>query len=165
MRQLMMVAALLVSTTALAMPWQRIEPGKSTREEVITQFGTPTRVLQSGGKEVLAYLDKEAIRGTRETIFRVDPEDNVVERIDVFPGPVVDKEGIENTYGRACPAGGPAPKEPCYVKRLTDDFRTYFHYKKLGMAVFFKEDGNTVFSLVFQAEKPAKATRTEVGAP
>ena len=58
------------------------------------------------------------------------------------------------------PAGQPAaPKHADvwahYTKKLTEDFRTYFLYAKLGMAVFFNEDGKTVHSFIFQTQKAA----------
>jgi hypothetical protein len=160
MRRLMMLAAVLIASAAVAKPWQGMEPGASTREDVTKKFGEPSKVLASNGKNVLVYNGKEAIKGATEAHFRVDPQSNIVERIDVFPAAVIDKDTVESTYGKACP-GGSFPKdsgkgEACYVKRLTDDLKPYFHYKKLGVVVFFKEEGNAVFSFVFQPDKPAK---------
>ena len=74
---------------------------------------------------------------------------------DVFPGPVIDKESVESTYGNACPAGK-APAGPCYQKKLTDDFRTYMLYAKLGLAVFLNEDGKTVHSFIFTPQPAGK---------
>ena len=99
---------------------------------------------------------KEAIKGTTEAQFKVDPKTKIVERIDVFPGPVIDKETIEGSYGPACP-NGPPPATPCFVKKVTDDFRTYYQYSKLGLAIFFKEDGKTVHSFIFTPVAPASA--------
>ena len=62
MRQLTMVAALLVASIAGAKPWQGIELGSSEREEVTKKFGEPTKVIQSNGKDVLVYVGKEAIK-------------------------------------------------------------------------------------------------------
>lgn len=149
-RALLLLLAL--SPGALAKPWHGIEPGVSKKDEVVKKFGTPTKSLTSGGKEVLAYLQKQAIKGTKQAQFRVDPSTQVVERIDVFPGPVIDREAIEGSYGPACAKGAPTAA-PCYVKKVTDDFRTYFHYPELGLAVFFNEDGKTVHSLIFQPQK------------
>ena len=33
-----------------------------------------------------------------------------------------------------------------WAKKITDDFKTYLVYPKLGLAIFLKEDGKTVFS-------------------
>lgn len=155
MRTLALVAVLVAALPAFAKPWQGIEPGASKREEVIQKFGEPSRVVTTDGKEIIAYFGKEAIKGTTQAQFRVDPASKVVERIDVFPGPVIDRDTIENNYGPACPSG-PAPAAPCFVKKLTDDFRTYYLYSKLGLAIFFNEDGKTVQSFIFTTLKAAK---------
>lgn len=155
MRTLAVVALLLAALPAAAKPWQGIEPGVSKREDVIKKFGEPSRSMTQDGKEVIAYLGKEAIKGTAQAQFKVDPGTQMVERIDVFPGPVIDKETIENSYGAACPSG-PMPATPCYLRKLTDDFRTYFLYPKLGLAIFFNEDGKTVQSFIFTTQKAAK---------
>ncbi|WP_224361936.1 hypothetical protein [Hyalangium versicolor] len=154
MRTLAVVAVLIAAVPALAKPWQGIEPGVSKRDEVIQKFGEPSRVV-AGEKEIIAYFGKEAIKGTTQAQFKVDTATKLVERIDVFPGPVIDKETIENSYGPACP-NGPAPANPCFVKKVTDEFRTYYLYSKLGLAIFFKEDGKTVHSFIFTTLKAAK---------
>ena len=153
MRTLAVVAVLIAAVPAIAKPWQGIEPGVTKREEVIQKFGEPSRVV-AGDKEVIAYFGKEAIKGTTQAQFKVDTASKVVERIDVFPGPVIEKEAIENSYGPACP-NGPAPANPCFVKKVTDEFRTYYLYPKLGLAIFFNEDGKTVQSFIFQSQKSA----------
>ncbi|XXF75538.1 hypothetical protein P2318_21030 [Myxococcaceae bacterium GXIMD 01537] len=153
MRTLALVTV-LAAVPALAKPWQGIDPGVSKREEVIKKFGEPSRTVTTDGKEILAYFEKEAIKGTSQAQFKVDPTTKLVERIDVFPGPVIDKATIEDTYGGACPAGK-QPPSPCYLKKLTDDFRTYFLYSKLGLAIFFNEDGKTVHSFIFTPVKGA----------
>lgn len=149
------VAAVAVCLPASAKPWQGIEPGSSKKEDVVKKFGEPSRTMTQDGKEILAYFSKEAIKGTTQTQFKVDPATQLVERIDVFPAPVIEKDTIENSYGAACPAGA-MPATPCYLRKLTDDFRTYFLYVKLGVAIFFNEDGKTVQSFVFTTPKAAK---------
>lgn len=155
MRTLAVVALLLAALPAAAKPWQGIEPGVTKREEVIQKFGEPSRVVANTDKETIAYFGKEAIKGTTQAQFKVDTATKVVERIDVFPGPIIDKETIENSYGPACPSG-PAPANPCYLKKMTEEFRTYFLYPKLGLAIFFNEDGKTVHSFIFTTLKAAK---------
>jgi hypothetical protein len=155
LRTLAISAVLLFALPAAAKPWQGIEPGVSKREEVIQKFGEPSRVVTTDNKEVIAYFGKEAIKGTNQAQFKVDTATKLVERIDVFPGPVIDKETIENSYGPACPSGA-APASPCYVKKMTDEFRTYYLYQKLGLAIFFNEDGKTVHSFIFTTLKAAK---------
>lgn len=155
MRSLAIAAMLIAAFPAAAKPWQGIEPGVSKRDEVTQKFGEPSRVVTADGKEIIAYFGKEAIKGTTQAQFKVDPTSKVVERIDVFPGPVIDKETIENSYGPACP-NGPAPASPCFIKKMTDEFRTYYLYQKLGLAIFFNEDGKTVHSFIFTTLKAAK---------
>jgi len=148
-------AAILVCSTALAKPWNGIEPGVSRRDEVVKKFGEPAKTVTVEGKEILAYVGPRAIKGTNEAQFKVDVATKVVERIDVFPGPTVDKDAVESTYGPPCPPGS-QPAAPCYVKKLTDEFQTYLHYPRLGLAIFLNEDGKTVHSLVFQNPKNSK---------
>ena len=155
MRSLAIAAVLIAAFPAAAKPWQGIEPGVSKRDEVTQKFGEPSRVVTAEGKEIIAYFGKEAIKGTTQAQFKVDPTSKLVERIDVFPGPVIDKETIENSYGPACP-NGPAPASPCFIKKMTDEFRTYYLYQKLGLAIFFNEDGKTVHSFIFTTLKAAK---------
>jgi hypothetical protein len=155
MKTIAIVAVLLAAAPAVAKPWQGIEPGQSKRDQVIQKFGEPSRIVTNEGKEVIAYLEQKAIKGTKQVQFKVDPGTQLVERIDVFPGPVIDKESVESTYGNACPAGK-APAAPCYQKKITDDFRTYLLYPKLGLAVFLNEDGKTVHSFIFTPQPAGK---------
>jgi hypothetical protein len=155
MKTIAIVAVLLATAPAVAKPWQGIEPGQSKREKIIQKFGEPSRVVTSDGKEIIAYLDQKAIKGTKQVQFKVDPGTQLVERIDVFPGPVIDKESVESTYGPACPSGK-ASASPCYQKKLTDDFRTYLFYARLGLAVFLNEDGKTVNSFIFTPQPAGK---------
>jgi hypothetical protein len=155
MKTIAIVAVLLAAAPAVAKPWQGIEPGQSKRDQVIQKFGEPSRVVTSEGKEIIAYFEQKAIKGTKQVQFTVDPGTQQVERIAVFPGPVIDKESVESTYGNACPAGK-APAAPCYQKKITDDFRTYLLYPKLGLAVFLNEDGKTVHSFIFTPQPAGK---------
>jgi len=156
MRTIAIVVVLFAAAPAVAKPWQGVEPGQTRREQVIQKFGEPSRVVTSEGKEVIAYLGERAIKGTKQVQFKVDPGTQLVERIDVFPGPVIDKESVESTYGNACPSGKAAASGPCYQKKLTDDFRTYMLYAKLGLAVFLNEDGKTVHSFIFTPQPAGK---------
>lgn len=156
MRTIAIVAVLFAAAPAVAKPWQGVEPGQTKREQVVQKFGEPSRVVTTEGKEVIAYLGERAIKGTKQVQFKVDPGTQLVERIDVFPGPVIDKESVESTYGNACPSGKAAASGPCYQKKLTDDFRTYMLYAKLGLAVFLNEDGKTVHSFIFTPQPAGK---------
>jgi hypothetical protein len=152
MRTSPLAIALLIAPCAFAKPWNGIEPGVSHRDEVVKKFGAPSKTVQVEGKEILAYVGPQTIKGTTEAQFKIDAGTKVVERIDVFPGPTVDKDTVESTYGPPCPPG-PQPATACYVRKLTDEFQTYFFYSKLGLAIFLNEDGKTVHSFVFQVQK------------
>ncbi len=155
MRTLTLVAVLVTAVPAAAKPWQGIDPGSSKKEDILKKFGEPSRSVTANGKEVLGYFDKQAIPGTKQAQFQVDPGTQTVERIDVFPGPVIERETVESSYGPACPSGK-APATPCYLKRLSDEFRTIYVYPKLGLFVFFNEDGKTVHSISFTTPAAAK---------
>jgi hypothetical protein len=153
----LLAPALLLPLVALAKPWNGIEPGVSQRDEVVKRFGPPNKTLTVSGKEVLAYTDATAIKGTSQAQFRIEPSTGVVERIDVFPSAVIDRETVENTFGPACPKAGTPPPTACFQKKLTDDFRTYFIYARLGLAVFFEESEDRVQSFVYTAPKASLA--------
>jgi len=144
---------LLLPPLAHARAWNGVEPGVTGKDEVLKRFGPPTKTLSLEGHQVLAYNGASAIKGTAEAQFRIDPASGLVERIDVFPGPVVDRETVESSYGPSCPAAGPPATGNCFQKKLTEDFRTYYLYPRLGMAVFFDEEGDKVKSFVFQSVK------------
>jgi hypothetical protein len=148
---------LLLPAWAQAKAWNGVEPGVTSGEEVVKRFGPPSKTLSVEGHQVLAYTGTSAIKGTAQAQFRVDPATGLVERIDVFPGPVVDRETVQSSYGPPCPPAGPASNANCFLKKLTEDFRTYYYYPRLGLAVFFDEDGDKVQSFVFQ---PVKSVRT-----
>jgi len=149
----LILLALLLPTVAHARAWNGVEPGVTSKDEVLKRFGPPSKTLSFEGHQVLAYNGTAAIKGTAEAQFRVDPASGLVERIDVFPGPVVDRETVESSYGPPCPAAGPPASGNCFQKKLTEDFRTYYLYPRLGMAVFFDEEGDKVKSFVFQSVK------------
>jgi hypothetical protein len=149
----LVLLVLVLPTPAQARAWNGVEPGVTSKEEVVKRFGPPSKTLSFEGHQVLAYNGASAIKGTAEAQFRVDPATGLVERIDVFPGPVVDRETVESSYGPPCPAAGPPASGTCFQKKLTEDFRTYYLYPRLGMAVFFDEEGDKVKSFVFQSVK------------
>ena len=152
-----MVPLLLLPAAAQAKAWNGIEPGVTRRDEVVKRFGQPSKTLTVSGKEVLAYTESSAPKGTSQAQFRVDPASGVVERIDVFPSTVVDHETVEATFGPACPKTGAPQPAACFQKKLTDDFRTYYLYSRIGLAVFFEENEDRVQSFVYTAPKPAPA--------
>ena len=149
-----LLALLLLPAAASAKAWNGIDPGVSRREDVVKRFGPPTKTLTVSGKEVLAYTEAAAMKGTSQAQFRVDPSTGLVERIDVFPSTVIDHETVETTFGPPCPRSGPPPAA-CFQKKLTDDYRTYYVYTRLGLAVFFDETDDRVQSIVYTAPRPA----------
>src|SRR5215470_909188 len=155
--RLLLVTLLLLGELAAAKAWNGIEPGVSRRDEVVKRFGQPSKTVTVSGKEVLAYTDSAAMKGTSQAQFRVDPATGVVERIDVFPATVVDHETVEATFGPACPKSGASQPAACFQKKLTDDFRTYYLYARIGLAVFFEDAEDRVQSFVFTAARAAAA--------
>ncbi len=137
----------LAPLMAFAKPWQGILPGGSSSLDVIGKFGEPTRRATARGQEVLIYTGQQAIKGTVQAQFKCDQTTREVQRIDVYPEPVLDMAAIEGSYGKACEATAGA--EPCYWRKQTAQKRDYFLYAKLGLAIFFKEDGKTVLSFAF----------------
>ena len=95
----LLLLALLTPGLVHARPWNGIEPGVTSRDEVVKRFGPPTKTLNVDGHQVLAYTGASAIKGTAQAQFRVDVASGLVERIDVFPGPVVDRDTVESSYG------------------------------------------------------------------
>jgi hypothetical protein len=162
----LLAPALLLPLAALAKPWNGIEPGVSHRDEVVKRFGPPNKTLTVSGREVLAYTEATAIKGTSQAQFRIEPTTGVVERIDVFPSSAIDRETVESTFGPPCPKPGAPPAATCFQKKLTDDFRTYFVYARLGLAVFFEESEDRVQSFVYTAPKapPAPPAAAPAGA-
>lgn len=149
MKAIALVAVLLAAASAVAKPWQGIEPGQTRRDELLQRFGEPSRTVTSEGKELIGYFSDRAIKGTKQVQFTVDPGSKQVERIVVFPGPVIDKESVESTYGPVCPTGRVPANAVCYQKKLTDEFRTYLSYARIGLMIILNEDGKTVESFIF----------------
>jgi hypothetical protein len=163
-RALPLLTGALLASSAQAKAWNGIDPGVSRRDEVIKRFGPPNKTLTVSGKEVLAYTDTTVIKGTSQAQFRIEPSSGIVERIDVFPTANVDRETVENTFGPACPKPGAPQPSACFQKKLTDDFRTYYVYTRLGLAVFFEESEDKVQSFVYTAPKASPVSTAPAGA-
>lgn len=149
----LLVLLALAPGSALGKPWQGIIPGGGSSElDVIGKFGEPTRRLSARGQTVLVFSGLQAIKGTVQAQFKCDPSTKEVQRIDVYPEPVIDVSAIEKSYGKSCEATGGA--EPCYWRKETPQKRPYFLYPKLGLAIFFKEDDKTVLSFSFLPPAP-----------
>ena len=138
---------LMLSGLAQARPWQGITPGGSSCIDVVGKFGEPTKKVSARGQEVFIYSGLQAIRGTVQAQFKCDPATKEVQRIDVYPQPIIDVENIEQTYGAQCDPE--EHHEPCYSRKETPQHRVYFLYAKVGLAIFFKEDKRTVQSFTF----------------
>ena len=67
----------------------------------------------------------------------------------------IDKETVENTFGPSCAKPGVMRPQPGVATRrsFTDDFRTYFVYARIGLAVFFEESEDRVQSFVYTPPK------------
>lgn len=137
----------LVPAAALAKPWNGIIPGVSSTIDVVGKFGEPSKKVMAKGQEVYVYTGAAAITGTLQAQFKTNPSTHVVERIDVYPAPIIPMEAVEKSYGKACDPMEAV--EPCYYRKASSTTHVYFLYVKLGLAVFFKEDGKTVQSLAF----------------
>jgi len=173
MRLRMVVVAVglwVLPQVAAAKAWRGIDPGQSTRAEVFERFGQPGKQVELKGKLLLIYAGARKIKGTNQVHFRLDSESGVVERVDVYPGPKIERRIVEATYGPACGPNGPADKA-CYLEKRTDTGREYLAYEALGLAVFLnpaEQRKVTVFSFAYTAPKteeaaPSTATRQVPG--
>lgn len=136
-----------------AKPWQGIVPGGGSSElDVIGKFGEPSKRVVARGQSVLVYSGLQAIKGTVQAQFKCDPATREVQRIDVYPAPVIELAAIEKSYGQSCETTVGA--EPCYWRKETAQKHPYFLYPKLGLAIFFKEDDQTVLSFAFLPPQP-----------
>jgi hypothetical protein len=136
--------ALAAPAGALAKAWQGITPGASTRTDVVTRFGEPSTQGKLGGRTALVYRDDRAIVGTRQAQFVVR-DDAIVAEINVFPATQLDRDAVEGTYGKGA------------QKTFTDDFRSVWIYRALGVTVFFTKD-QLVEAIRFQPpQAPAAA--------
>ena len=144
--------ALTLPGAALARSWQGITPGSSTQADVVARFGEPSTKGKLEGRTALVYKGDQAIAGTRQAQFLVG-DDGKVSEINVFPASQLEKEAVLGTFG----------KEP--QKTFTDDFRTVWLYRAIGVVVFFGKDG-VVEAIRFQAaEKGGKPAPAAGAAP
>jgi hypothetical protein len=157
MRTVPVVLALVIPGVVQAKPWKGIVPEKSTRAEVVKKYGDPSKTLKRGENEMLSYSGDEALPGSRETEFVVNPA-GTVEQIAVFPAGPVERATVEEMYGTDCvlaPAG-----KPCFIRKLNeDDLRTYFWYQRLGLVVFFEQDGHLVQSFLYVKPEAQEAVQ------
>ena len=79
----LLAASALLSASALAKPWNGIDPGVSHRDDVVKRFGQPSKTL-TVAEGSLAYTESAAIREARRPSSG-SIGTGLVERIDVFP--------------------------------------------------------------------------------
>jgi hypothetical protein len=125
-----LLLALLLPALAEAKPWQGIEPGKSTADEVLARFGEPTTRKQRGARSVIAYKSDQALPGTKEAQFHCRA-DGVVEEITVFLAASLDAESVEGTFGK--------PQSKTFVEAT---FQKVWLYPSKGVTVYFDKESN-----------------------
>ena len=141
---LLLALSLALPGLAEARPWQGIEPGKSTGDEVVTRFGEPTTRKQRGPRSVIAYKGDQALQGTKETQFHCRA-DGVVEEITVFLSTALDAETVEGTYGKA--------QAKTFVEAT---FQKVWLYPSKGVTVYFDKE-SSVDIISFTAPAAARA--------
>lgn len=106
-----------------------MEPGKSTRDEVVDKFGAPTKAFSQGGElsDGLSYQADQAIEGAIEANFFFDKR-GVLFRIDVYPEREIDQATAERIYG----AG--------HQTKRTSQGVVVFLYPDEGLTIFFHKD-------------------------
>jgi hypothetical protein len=129
-RLALLLAVALLPAGASARAWKGITPGATAQEEVVEKFGEPTTKTKRSGRTVLAYYGEQALDGTRQTQFHVDPQGTVVE-ITVFLTAQLDAESIEGTYGK--------PSQRTFVE---DTFQKVWVYPVAGVTVYFGKEGS-----------------------
>ena len=115
---------------AAARPWKGVNPGTSTQQEVVERFGEPTTRTKRPGRTILAYYGEQALEGTRQAQFHLDPQGLVLE-ITIFLTAQLDPESIEGTYGK--------PPQRTFVE---DTFQKVWVYPATGVTVYFGKEGN-----------------------
>ena len=133
------LALSLVPSIASARAWHGLNPGTTTKAEVVKKFGSPTRELPMTARYAsgLIYQAKESEDyGAEEAQFFFDDKGKLTD-IFVFPSVAMKKDDIIKAYGTG------------FEERRTDDFRLYFQYKADGFVVFFDKDNDSVYQLEF----------------
>jgi hypothetical protein len=157
MRLVRLASLLLVLAPGLASAraWKGVNPGTSTQQEVVDRFGEPTTRTKRSGRTVLAYYGEQALEGTRQAQFHVDPQ-GVVTEITIFLTAQLDQASIEGTYGK--------PPQRTFVE---DTFQKVWVYPQQGVTVYFGKEG-TVEALTFgpgAKTAPKPSPPPEGGAP
>jgi outer membrane protein assembly factor BamE (lipoprotein component of BamABCDE complex) len=128
--RLALVLALALPTLAHARAWKGVNPGTTSQAEVVEKFGEPTTRTKRTGRTILAYYGEQALEGTRQAQFHVDPQGVVLE-ITIFLTAQLDAESIEGTYGK--------PPQRSFVE---DTFQKVWLYPQAGVTVYFNKEGS-----------------------
>lgn len=160
--RLAVVWLLAWSSTATAADWHGAEPGVTRTQELLQRFGKPARRTQKGGLLLLDYRGKTLPRDTRGVRFYVDPEQDLLQRIDVFPRKPLTRTSLEEDFGPAC-AKEARPETPCYEVQATADNQLSFLYPALGMEARFQR--GRVSALTWQEPRRPSAASPEKPAP
>jgi hypothetical protein len=138
------IALLALAPAAWGKAWKGMEPGKTTKEQVVDKFGAPTKAFTQGGElsDGLSFQGDQAIAGTTEANFFFD-KDEVLFRIDVYPEREVTPAQVQKIYGQD------------FERRRLPSGVLVLVYPKAGLSVFFKADGK---AHIFQFTPEPKAT-------
>jgi hypothetical protein len=130
LRLAVLLALAAFPALASARAWKGVNPGATPQADVIEKFGEPTTKTKRSGRTVLAYYGEQALDGTRQAQFHVDPQGVVVE-ITIFLTAQLDAESVEGTYGK--------PPQRTFVE---DTFQKVWVYPAAGVTVYFNKEGN-----------------------
>jgi hypothetical protein len=148
---LFLSAMVLLPDIALAKAWQGVSPGVSTQTDVVNRFGAPSTRGRLEGRNAIVYKGDQAIPGTKQAQF-IAADNGLITEINVFPASQLDRETVEGTYGKSA------------QKTFTEDFRSVWIYRSLGVMVFFGKDG-FVEAIRFKAAEPTATSRPAGSAP
>src|SRR4051794_31662560 len=90
---------LLLAFGAEAKDWRGVQPGTTTRAEVLQKLGKPDKkVAASQNLETLVYTRGLAAFGLRQAQVTIDSATDVVRQVALNPAGVVDRFSMEKTY-------------------------------------------------------------------
>lgn len=152
--RLALVMVMAWSLPVGAQPLPGVQPGVTTMQELVRQFGRPTQRQTLGGEGmVLSYQRAAAPKGTLGVVFRVDAQ-GLLQRVDVSPKDAMTRADLESTYGPACTEDTPA-RTACYQSEPTLERDPILRYTSLGLVVRFKDKRVTTLTSVRPPSAPA----------
>ena len=142
---LLICATLVLPCQARAKVFKGMQPGKTTKQQVIDKFGVPSREFSKGGKlsDGIRYDGDETIEGTLEANFYFGKR-GVLFRIDVTPARELNKAQVTKVYGRDFQEG------------TARQGLRYVNYPKDGLLIFFEPDADRVKVFLFTEAKTGK---------